>query len=242
MADKCPETLEDLRALPKTSDPVELCKRRKWKRQIEKRMEQDKQRARGSINQSGEDDKKGNDINMEGNGSNSNLNKVVDEKDQNQDINTVVVNEDKGKGKSKSKSVGVGTKRNRNNFEEDDHEDVIVRSDGIVEPLSGAGRQEFTGVVAGPDGAVNAITQKWVNGQIDDKTYGDLLSKLDKTKNIANGGLKPMEFKSRKRRKISHNGGSIVCDSVFIFFLFSLFFSFYFIFLFLFMFYSFFLK
>ena len=86
--------------------------------------------------------------------------------------------------------------------------DVDIDNNGVV-IVRGFVRQQFDGKVDGADPAINAITTKWVDGEIDDTRYGELLDKLRAARDP--GGLKPLESSAaspaKRRRKNSNGNG-----------------------------------
>ena len=239
MAQSVPQTLDELRALPPTMDPAERQRRKQWQKDIEKRMNEDKHRHQ-QVNdkgkgKTGKDGKKNEGkVSNDNENISENINEDINEEKED-DINHIHV--DSGSKKSKAKHSGI--KRSRRLFDEEELDDINVNSDGAFAHSSGgAARRGFDGRVEGPNLAINAVTQKWMNGEIDDEKYGELLGKLKDVQAAANVGLQPMQaaVPKKKRRKIGGNGGSssIVCYPIFIFL-----FPFLFVFLFVFLFFSF---
>ena len=220
MAQAEPQTLDELKALPKTSNPVELARRKKIEEKLMKKLtEQGDLAARmaASTRERKEREKKEREARARGQAP---LNQSNNNGNVHDDINHIHV-EDNGQGSGFGKH---GKKRSHRQLHADgDHKDdgfddindINVNSDGSnVVPHQVAPKKKYDGKVEGPNGAINAITQKWMDNEISDEKYQNLLGTLKSVKGAGDDGAAAV-VPARKRRKkngSSHNGGSsIVC-------------------------------
>ena len=85
-----------------------------------------------------------------------------------------------------------------------------------LEPLGNlddlGNENKFNGVVEGPNGAINALTSKWMGGGMTNEEYANLLSILKDAKVAEAAVAVPPKKKRKKMGRNSHNGGgSMVC-------------------------------
>ena len=172
-----PRSLEELDTFIKnspTADPSEKARRRALREKIEEKLtKQAEEAAALRVQLAADKDRKENG---------NKKNKIKgDEKED--DINHINVNGKRG--------VGVL----------EDGDDVAVDNFGQVwDPLGGEeARRRFNGVVEGPNGAINAITQKWMNNEIDDNMYKELLQAL-KDSGAAKGGSVSVPAKKKQKK------------------------------------------
>ena len=153
-------------------------------------------RDNGKQKDKGKSKEKGNINNDE-----KNKDKDKDQDKQQDDINNIVVNQDQDDIKGDDVNIGV--------------------YHGVGQVVDD-GRRRYDGRIEGPSGAVNALTARWMAGDITDEKYGDLLDKLKGAQGVGGQAManqSPPPKKKRKKNSSNSNngGGRMVCSILFLF-------------------------
>ena len=209
-----------------STDPrVQIRERERLEREAAQRAAIEENRRRMAAAEKGKRGGKSRDKNKNKNKKNSNENESKDG-----DITTTTtaqlsgrsdINSDDGDNNNNGNNDNsmIGNENGDMNMLDVGCEMEEVGKDGIV-----GKKRRFVDDLVGPYAATNAITRKWMNGEIDDEKFSELLDKLSGTGNNnnnngnkgGNGGM------AKKRQRRNGRRSSIV--SVWFIFLFLLFF------------------